>query len=87
MSSHYKTFDLYLNSQENEQLLEIGDKYQWASVLWHIALPGSKPGHFVVYQADAWEWKEVVDQERKGFLPLAKGLLRRKVTELYNKIV
>jgi hypothetical protein len=76
---------LFLSESDVEQLERIGEKYQYAQLLWNLALPTDTRGCFTVDRADAWEWKDVVDRD-KGFLPLSQGKLRQKLIAFYERI-
>ena len=84
--------NLFLTENESKHLDELCDKYPYAQLLWNITIPVTdkagkdKVGEFRVGMGDAWEWKSVVDSERKGFLPVCRGTLRRKLISFYEKI-
>jgi hypothetical protein len=77
--------NLFLSEAEMEQLERIGEKFSYAQLLWNITLPGGNPGQYTVDPADAWAWKDAVDQD-KGFLPLAQGELKQKLVDFYERI-
>lgn len=84
--------NLFLTEQESKQLDDLCEKYPYAQLLWNITIPvkdragKEKVGEFRVGMGDAWEWKSEVDKERKGFLPLCRDSLRRKLISFYEKI-
>jgi len=80
-----QSLQIYLNYREQRELEKLGDRHEYAMLLWNITLPTKKKNLFNVDMMDAWEWKELVD-ESPGFLPHANGTLRQKIIALYGKI-
>lgn len=79
-------YRLFLTSDEQQALESLGEREEYAALLWNIALPdGSSKTQFVVERSDAYSWKESVDSAM-GILPRAQGTLRTKLQKLYDEI-
>ena len=75
---------LVLTQEEQEQLDQLCERYEYASLLWHLTFPTKDSQVFRVEKVDLVEWRDVVRAEKK-FLPGMHGTLRTKVTNLFNK--
>ncbi|MBT8452959.1 MAG: hypothetical protein KJO40_13405 [Deltaproteobacteria bacterium] len=80
-------YEIKLTDREMDSLRYIAGRYEYANVLLDgLVELEDKPGWYGLFESDAWDFYNAVEEE-DGYYPLAGGNLLRKLQDLEQEIV